>query len=106
MLPMMRAGHAAGGSAPPATHTITVSSSDGRGLAEGCFWSPSSPITVNHGGAQNVELTASEREGWYIESLIVDGIPVPEAASMPYFVLLFRPVVADHTIVVTFGNVM
>ncbi len=94
------------GQSAPSTHTITISSSDGRGLAEGCFWSPASPVSVNHGSNQNVELTAIEQEGWYIESLLMDGVSVPEATSMPYFNWTFINVVADHTVVVTFGNGM
>ncbi len=92
------------GPGAPSTHTITISSSDGRGLDKGCFWSPASPVSVNHGSNQNVELTVIEQEGWRIDSLLVDGVSVPQAVGKPYYVQTFLSVVANHTVVVTFGD--
>ncbi len=72
-------------------YTITASSGSNGSL------SPSGNVVVNYGSNQTFTFTPNT--GYYVDSLIVDGVQQTSASSY-----IFNSVTANHTIRVTFSN--
>jgi hypothetical protein len=75
-----------------AVNVYTIAASAG---AHGAI-SPSGSVPVNHGASQEFEILPDT--GYHVDSLVVDGVPVPAAATYS-----FTNVTGNHTIHATFA---
>lgn len=85
---------------PTPPHTITASAVKNSGGAAGGWGSisPSGAVTVADGASQTFTITAGSKN---ILSVVVDGVSQP--VTNPTTTYTFINVIADHTIVATFG---
>jgi len=77
-------------------YTITSSVVGGHGTIE-----PLGLVTVEAGGNQSFIVTADG--GYYIDDIIIDGVPTTEGLSSPH-TLTFTNISSDHTIEATFAE--